>query len=44
MLGFTVGMWLLIGLWLGVYDRLAAGDPRVILRDSFRQCVYGPWP
>ncbi len=41
MLGFTVGMWLLIGLWLGVYDRLDAGDPRVILRDSFRQCVYG---
>jgi exopolysaccharide biosynthesis polyprenyl glycosylphosphotransferase len=40
-LGYTVGVWLLIGLWLGVYDRLEAGDPRVILRDSFRQCVYG---
>jgi len=40
-MGFTVGVWLLIGLWLGVYDRLDAGDPRVILRDSFRQCLYG---
>ena len=40
-LGFTVGVWLLTGLWLGVYERLDAGDPRVILRDSFRQCAYG---
>ncbi len=40
-LGYTVGMWVLCGLWLGVYDRLDAGDPRVILRDSFRQCAYG---
>ena len=44
-LGFSVGIWLLIGLWLGVYDKLDSGDPRVILRDSFRQCAYGhlPW-
>jgi len=41
MLGFSVGVWLLIGLWLGVYERLDAGDPRVILRDSFRQCACG---
>ena len=36
---------MLTGLWLGVYDKLDAGDPRVILRDSFPQCVYGavPW-
>jgi hypothetical protein len=40
-LGFSVGVWLLSGLWLGVYERLDAGDPRVILRDSFRQCAYG---
>jgi len=38
---FTVAVWLLIGLWLGVYDKLDSGDPRVILRDSFRQCAYG---
>ena len=40
-LGFAVGVWLLIGLWLGVYERLDSGDPRVILRDAFRQCAYG---
>src|SRR5580658_8637514 len=40
-LGFSVGIWLLIGMWLGVYDKLGSGDPRVILRDSFQQCAYG---
>src|SRR5580698_3915728 len=40
-LGLCVAAWLLCGLWLGFYDRLDGGDPRVILRDSFRQCVYG---
>lgn len=40
-MGFASGTWLLIGLWLGVYDKLDSGDPRVILRDSFRQCLYG---
>src|ERR1022692_1191721 len=40
-LGFAATVWLLSGLWLGVYERLDAGDPRVILRDSFRQCAYG---
>ncbi len=40
MLGFSMVAWPLGGLWLGVYERLDAGDPRVILRDSFRQCAY----
>src|ERR1035441_820714 len=40
-LGFAATVWLLSGLWLGGYERLDAGDPRVILRDSFRQCAYG---
>ena len=40
-LGFTLVTWVLIGLWLGVYDKLDSGDPRVILRDSARQCGYG---
>jgi exopolysaccharide biosynthesis polyprenyl glycosylphosphotransferase len=40
-LGFCLVAWLLSGLWLGVYDRLEAGDPRVILRDSFQQSLYG---
>src|SRR5260370_28040379 len=40
-LGFALGLWVAIGFWLDVYDRLDAGDPRVILRDSFRQSAYG---
>lgn len=40
-LGFSLAAWVLIGLWLGVYDKLDSGDPRVILRDSFRQCASG---
>jgi exopolysaccharide biosynthesis polyprenyl glycosylphosphotransferase len=40
-LGFVLLTWVGIGLWLAVYDRLDAHDPRVILRDSFHQCTYG---
>ena len=41
LLGFSMLSWLLIGLWLRVYDRLDSGAPRVILRDTFWQCAYG---
>jgi exopolysaccharide biosynthesis polyprenyl glycosylphosphotransferase len=41
LLGFSVLVWLAMGLWLSVYDKLDAGNPRVILRDSFRQSVLG---
>jgi exopolysaccharide biosynthesis polyprenyl glycosylphosphotransferase len=41
LLGFCMLSWLLIGLWLQVYDRLDSGAPRIILRDTFRQCGYG---
>jgi exopolysaccharide biosynthesis polyprenyl glycosylphosphotransferase len=40
-LGFSMLAWLAIGLWLQVYDRLDSWAPRVILRDTFRQCAYG---
>jgi exopolysaccharide biosynthesis polyprenyl glycosylphosphotransferase len=40
-LGFSLATWIVIGLWLGVYDKLDSGDPRIILRDSSRQCGYG---
>src|SRR5437868_4711253 len=40
-LGFSLGLWVAIGLWLNVYDKLDSGDPRVVLRDSFRQSAYG---
>jgi exopolysaccharide biosynthesis polyprenyl glycosylphosphotransferase len=41
LLGFSMLSWLLIGLWLEVYDRLDSGAPRIILRDTFRQCFFG---
>jgi len=40
-LGFALLVWVAIGVWLKVYDKLNAGDLRVILRDSFAQCGYG---
>jgi exopolysaccharide biosynthesis polyprenyl glycosylphosphotransferase len=30
-----------IGYWLEVYERLDSAHPRVILRDTFRQCALG---
>ena len=33
--------WVAIGYWLNVYERLDSAHPRVILRDSFRQCLLG---
>jgi exopolysaccharide biosynthesis polyprenyl glycosylphosphotransferase len=41
LLGFAVAAWVAMGLWLKVYDKLDAGVPRVILRDSFRQTLLG---
>ncbi|SPE40942.1 Undecaprenyl-phosphate galactose phosphotransferase [Candidatus Sulfopaludibacter sp. SbA3] len=38
--GALVG-WVLLGIWLEVYDRLDSAHPTVILRDTARQCVYG---
>lgn len=41
LLGFSVLVWVAVGLWLEVYDKLDAGHPRVIVRDSLRQCFLG---
>ncbi len=41
LVGFTALTWLLLGYWLDVYDRLDSAHPRVILRDTFRQCLLG---
>jgi len=40
-LGFSLVAWVAIGVWLQIYEKLDAGHPRIILRDSFRQCLYG---
>jgi exopolysaccharide biosynthesis polyprenyl glycosylphosphotransferase len=41
LLGVAILVYLALGTWLEVYDRLDAGNPRVILRETFRQCVLG---
>jgi exopolysaccharide biosynthesis polyprenyl glycosylphosphotransferase len=40
-LGFALVAWVTIGMWLGIYEKLDSGHPRVILRDTARQCAYG---
>jgi exopolysaccharide biosynthesis polyprenyl glycosylphosphotransferase len=40
-LGFALVAWVAIGLWLGIYEKLDSGHPRIILRDTVRQCAYG---
>ena len=39
-LGFSLFAWVTIGLWLHIYDKLDAGHPRIIVRDTARQCGY----
>ena len=39
-LGFALLVWVAMGAWLRVYEKLTVGDVRVILRDSVRQCFY----
>jgi exopolysaccharide biosynthesis polyprenyl glycosylphosphotransferase len=41
LLSFAVLAYLGLGFWLQVYDRLESGNPRVILRDVFQQCLLG---
>jgi exopolysaccharide biosynthesis polyprenyl glycosylphosphotransferase len=40
-LGVALMGWVLLGIWLEVYDRLDSAHPAVILRDTARQCFYG---
>ena len=39
-LGLCILNWVLAGYWLDVYGTLGAGEPRDVVRDSLRQCVY----
>ena len=41
LLGSAAVAWVVIALWLDVYEKLDTAHPRIILRDTFRQCVYG---
>src|SRR6266849_3196079 len=33
--------WVAIGYWFNVYEKLDSAHPRVVLRDTFRQCAVG---
>ena len=41
LLGAALAAWVSIGRWLEIYDRLDSAHPRIILRDTARQCAYG---
>lgn len=41
LLGFSLLVWLLLGAWIQIYDRLDSAHPKTILRDTFRQCGGG---
>ena len=39
-LGVSLLAWTAVGLWLEVYEKLDAANPRTVLRDTVRQCAY----
>ncbi len=41
LLGWAVIVWVAFGYWFDIYERLDSAHPRVILRDTFRQCATG---
>jgi exopolysaccharide biosynthesis polyprenyl glycosylphosphotransferase len=41
LLGFSLVAWVVTGLWLEIYEKLDSGHPRIILRDTARQCALG---
>ncbi len=41
LVGASVVLWITLAYWLEVYDRLDSAHPRIILRDTFRQCSLG---
>jgi hypothetical protein len=40
-LGVFAFAWVATGLWLAIYEKLDSWHPRVVLRDSARQCAIG---
>ncbi len=41
LLGYSVVVWVALGYWFTLYDKLDSAHARVILRDTFRQCAIG---
>lgn len=40
-MGFSLLSWVVMGLWLEIYEKLDSAHPAVVLRDTTRQCAYG---
>ena len=41
LLGFALVIWVAVGYWFDIYERLDSAHPRIVLRDTFRQCALG---
>jgi exopolysaccharide biosynthesis polyprenyl glycosylphosphotransferase len=41
LLAWSLAVWVSLGFWWELYDRVNAANVRVILRDAFRQCLLG---
>ena len=41
LLGWSIVVWVALGVWWQTYDRIDAAHRRVILSDAFRQCALG---
>ncbi len=41
LLGWSAAVWVVLALWWEAYDRIDAAHIRVILRDTFQQCLVG---
>jgi exopolysaccharide biosynthesis polyprenyl glycosylphosphotransferase len=41
LLGWSMLVWVALGFWWEIYDRIEAAHPRVILGDALRQCLLG---
>ena len=41
LMGVSMVAWVGLGYWWELYDRIDSAHPRVILRDTFRQCLVG---
>ena len=41
LLGWSMLVWLGLGYWWELYDRVDTAHPRILLRDAFRQCLLG---
>jgi len=41
LLGWSLTVWVALGFWWELYDRIDAANAPVLLRDAFRQCLLG---